>query len=187
MGENDVLDAEYRAFVRQLHAQTIGIVAEVDCWWMQVLYPELSSFTADPFDPQTPRRPAPTSQYTSDATGHRSPLRRAPSLPESKANNEDRAQRGDGSAVNHHSDQSCSCSRWSGSGSGCATFTSESGRHRWMWDRHAAFRHPDASGRLLGDGPSTELCAAVLVGHDDLGDRLAGRYVEDDEQRLQNY
>jgi hypothetical protein len=46
MGENDVLDAEYRAFVRQLHAQTIGIVAEVDRWWMQVLYPELSSFTA---------------------------------------------------------------------------------------------------------------------------------------------
>jgi hypothetical protein len=50
MGENDVLDAEYRAFVRQLHAQTIGIVAEVDRWWMQVLYPELSSFTAGVFD-----------------------------------------------------------------------------------------------------------------------------------------
>jgi hypothetical protein len=46
MRESDVLDAEYRAFVRQLHQQTIGIVAEVDRYWMQVLFREVTHFTA---------------------------------------------------------------------------------------------------------------------------------------------
>jgi len=50
MTESDVLDAEYRAFVRQLHQQTIGIVAEVDRYWMQVLFREVTHFTAGVFD-----------------------------------------------------------------------------------------------------------------------------------------
>lgn len=50
MSENDVLDAEYRAFVRQLHQQTIEIVAEVDRYWMRVLFPEVTHFSAGVFD-----------------------------------------------------------------------------------------------------------------------------------------
>lgn len=47
---SDVLDAEYRAFIRQLHEQTISIVAEVDRWWMQVLFREVTNFAAEVFD-----------------------------------------------------------------------------------------------------------------------------------------
>jgi hypothetical protein len=48
MSENgDILDAEYRAFVRQLHEQTIKIVAEVDRYWMRELYREVGNFSAD--------------------------------------------------------------------------------------------------------------------------------------------
>jgi hypothetical protein len=51
MGEHDdVLAAEYRAFVRQLHEQTIGIVAEVDRYWMRDLFREVGNFTAAVFD-----------------------------------------------------------------------------------------------------------------------------------------
>jgi hypothetical protein len=51
MSENDdVLDAEYRAFVRQLHEQTIGIVAEVDRYWMRELFREVTNFVAGVFD-----------------------------------------------------------------------------------------------------------------------------------------
>jgi hypothetical protein len=48
--DGGVLDAEYRAFVRQLHQQTIEIVVEVDRWWMLVLFREVSDFTAGVFD-----------------------------------------------------------------------------------------------------------------------------------------
>jgi hypothetical protein len=50
MSENDVLDAEYRAFVRQLHEQTIGIVAEVDRYWMREPFREVTSFAAGVFE-----------------------------------------------------------------------------------------------------------------------------------------
>jgi hypothetical protein len=50
MSESDVLDAEYRAFVRQLHEQTIGIVSEIDRYWDRELFPEVLFFTSGVFD-----------------------------------------------------------------------------------------------------------------------------------------
>ncbi|WP_166904380.1 hypothetical protein [Mycobacterium sp. DL440] len=50
MTDNDVLNAEYRAFVRQLHEQTIAIVAEADRYWNRELFREVAMFTAGVFD-----------------------------------------------------------------------------------------------------------------------------------------
>ncbi|MCZ0732209.1 hypothetical protein [Mycolicibacterium iranicum] len=48
--DSDVLDSEYRELVRQLHPQTISVVVDVNIWWMQVLFREVSMFTASVFD-----------------------------------------------------------------------------------------------------------------------------------------
>ena len=50
MTEPEDLAAEYRAFVRQLHKQTIGIVAEVSRYWLQELSPKIVEFTSGVFD-----------------------------------------------------------------------------------------------------------------------------------------
>ncbi|MEN4399380.1 hypothetical protein ACNQR7_26990 [Mycolicibacterium senegalense] len=50
MTDQNVLDAEYRAFVRQLHEQTIAIVSEVDRYWHRELFVEVALFTSGVFD-----------------------------------------------------------------------------------------------------------------------------------------
>ncbi|MEH3129166.1 MAG: hypothetical protein PGN27_04295 [Mycolicibacterium neoaurum] len=47
---DDVLDSEYRAFVRQLHERTIGVVAEIDRYWMRELFREVTLFASSVFD-----------------------------------------------------------------------------------------------------------------------------------------
>jgi hypothetical protein len=46
MTDSEILDAEYRAFIKVLHPATVQALVRIEVWWSQKLYPSVSGTSA---------------------------------------------------------------------------------------------------------------------------------------------